>query len=390
MLATMHPPHDTTTATFDVGRARDLFPSSARAAYFNTASVGLASEALTSACHQFVDGLTGHGIDFDSVEAAAESARTSVARLIGAEPSDVALVPSVSASAGLVASQFGSARTGQNIVIGQREFSSNHLPWRMLAKKGYEIRQVPFRGGGLNASDVAAHVDNGTQLLAFSGVQSSTGHRSDIASFSSIARAHGAIVFVDGAQMVGAIPVVNDLEGIDVLAVPDHKYLLNPARGLGYCYLSPKMQDRFTPTNAGWQAGVIPGESYFGPDVALSTTASRFDNSINWLAAVGNQAALGVFEAFGADSIYQHNLELANLLRESLSEIGREPLSLSESNRANVVSIPCPNGDADELRRALHGCGVECAARDGSLRFSLHLYNNDEDVLRAASALAEM
>ena len=117
------------------------------------------------------------GLDYVRDEAAAETARTSVAALIGADPSDIALIASVSAAAGLVAAQFGPGGNGQNVVIGEREYSSNHFPWRMLAGKGYEVRQVPFRNGGLEPDDIARHVDRGTQLVAFSGVQTASGHR---------------------------------------------------------------------------------------------------------------------------------------------------------------------------------------------------------------------
>ena len=55
-------------------------------------------------------------------------------------------------------------------------------------------------------------------LVAFSGVQSATGHRSDIPAISAIARGVGAVVFVDGSQLVGALPVAEDLHAIDVLA----------------------------------------------------------------------------------------------------------------------------------------------------------------------------
>ena len=37
--------------------------------------------------------------------------------------------------------------------------------------------------------------------------------------------------------------------------------------------------------------GRVPFEAFFGPEMDLSPTASRFDNSISWLAAVGNEAA---------------------------------------------------------------------------------------------------
>ena len=197
-----------------------------------------------------------------------------------------------------------------------------------MRSKGYDVRQVPFRNGGLEPDDVALRVDGGTVLVAFSGVQTATGHRSDIRAISAIARRVGAIVFVDGSQLVGALPVAQDLGGVDVLAVSDHKFLLNAGRGVGYCYLSREIQDRFVPINAGWKAGRVPLESFFGPTMDLSPTASRFDNSISWLAAIGNEAALAVFDRFGAEAIYGRNRELAEILRASLSEVGWPPVDL--------------------------------------------------------------
>lgn len=382
---------NTTTAGPVVGirDARDLFPATARSAYFNTAAVGLASHALTSAYHRYVDAWSESGLDYVRGEAAAETARTSVAALIGADRSEIALIASVSAAAGLVAAQLGPAASGQNVVIGEREYSSNHFPWRLLAGKGYDVRQVPFRNGGLEPDDIARYVDRGTQLVAFSGVQAASGHRSDIAAISGLARAGGALVFVDGSQMVGAMSVADDLEHVDVLATSDHKFLMNAGRGVGYCYLSSVMQDRFVPVTAGWKAGREPFDSFFGPDMDLSATASRFDNSISWLAAIGDEAALSVFDTFGSDAIFSRNLELADLLRSRLTEIGREPVDLPVVNRSTIVSVPFGDAAPAELLRHLSERGIVCAARDGNLRLAIHFYNHEDDIDQIATALTE-
>jgi selenocysteine lyase/cysteine desulfurase len=161
----------------DIRDARRLFPATADRAYFNTAATGLASQRLADSYHAFIDEWTATGLDFPRGEQAAGDARLAVARLTGADARDIALIPSVSSAAGLVAAQFGSAGPGESIVIGQREYSSNHFPWRQLAGKGYAVRQVPFRNGGLEPEDVAARVDAATRVVAFSGVQSATANR---------------------------------------------------------------------------------------------------------------------------------------------------------------------------------------------------------------------
>jgi cysteine desulfurase / selenocysteine lyase len=371
----------------DVHEARSRFPGTADTAYFNTAAVGLASRPLVDVYHRFVDEWAENGLDYVRGEAAGESARTSVAALMGADPSDVALIPSVSAAAGLVAAQFGQAGPGQSVVIGEREYSSNHYPWRLLAGKGYEVRQVPFRNGGLEPDDVARHVDRGTVLVAFSGVQTATGHRSDIRAISDIAREVGALVFVDGSQLVGALAVAQDLDAVDVLATADHKFLLHAGRGLGYCFLSRETQERFVPVSAGWKAGRTPLESFFGPAMDLSSTASRFDSSISWVAAVGNEAALSVFDIYGADAVFRRNRELTELLRTSLSEAGWTPMDLPEANRSTIASVPLGESDPTPLLADLRQRGVVCSARDGNLRLAVHFYNHEDDIERITRAL---
>jgi selenocysteine lyase/cysteine desulfurase len=371
----------------DICDARRLFPATADRAYFNTAAVGLASRRLAGTYHEFIDEWTAAGLDYSRGEQAAGEARSAVARLIGADAADIALIPSVSSAAGLVAAQFGPAGPGESIVIGQREYSSNHFPWRQLASKGYDVRQVPFRNGGLEPDDIAGHVDGGTRLVAFSGVQSATGHRSDIAAISGLARAAGAIVFVDGSQLVGAVPVAGDLRHVDVLVAPDHKFLLNAGRGMGYCYLSPAAQARFTPVSAGWRAGSVPFDSFFGPAMNLSATASRFDSSISWLAAIGNQAALAVFDDFGPGTIYARNHELTVKLRAALTGIGWDPVDLPERNQSTIVSVPLGDSAAPRLPIALSEQGVICSVRDGNLRLAVHFYNHEDDIERLVSTL---
>jgi selenocysteine lyase/cysteine desulfurase len=142
------------------------------------------------------------------------------------------------------------------------------------------------------------------------------------------------------------------------------------------------------PLNAGWKAGRVPLESFFGPAMDLSPTASRYDNSISWLAAIGNEAALSVFDTFGADAVYARNRELAGLLRAALSELGRPPLDVPEANRSTIVSVPLRDTDPARLMAELKWRGVICSARDGNLRLAIHFYNHEDDIDRVATALS--
>jgi len=374
----------------DVRTARRRFPATDDLAYFNTAATGLASRAVADALHTAVDDWTARGFDFVRGEEAAERSRAAVGRILGVDATDVALIPSVSTAAGMIAAQLGPAVPGQNVVIGEREYSSNHFPWRMLAHKGYDVHQVPFRNGGIEPDDVAPCVDGGTVVVAVSAVQTATGHRTDLGAIGALTRDVGAILFVDGAQLVGALPVGRDLAAIDVLATSDHKFLLHAGRGMGYCYLSPAVQHRITPVVPGWKAGRVPFESYFGPRMDLSPTASRFDHSISWVAAIGNEAALGVFDDFGIEAIGTRNRELTAYLTAALTDVGVVPVALPEVNRSTIVSVPLGADDGTRILAGLRERGIVASVRDGNLRLSVHLYNDEHDVARVVQALGEL
>jgi selenocysteine lyase/cysteine desulfurase len=153
-----------------------------------SAAVALGSTTLDDAYRGFMGRWLGEGLDFVRAEKAAERSRELFAALVGVAARDVALVPSVSAAAGLVAAQFVAARPGENLVIGAQQYSSNHFPWRQLERRGYEMRQVPFRDGGMQADAVRGHADGGTRLVAASAIQTTSGHRSDLRALSAMAR----------------------------------------------------------------------------------------------------------------------------------------------------------------------------------------------------------
>lgn len=300
---------------------------------------------------------------------------------------DIALVPSVSSAAGLIAAQFTRAAPGENLIVGEEEYSSNQFPWRQLAHRGYGLRLVPFRGGGILPGELERVVDDGTKLIAVSAVQTATGHRTDVQALGEIARRRGAWVFVDASQSVGAMDVREDAAAADFMAFSNHKFLLNAGRGMGYLYIRRARQEDLLPLGAGWRAGAEPLQSFFGPRMELSETASRFDASISWLAAIGDEACLGLIEEIGPEKIYQRNNELADHLRDRLAAIGRRPIGSGGAECSHIVSVPLGDADPGETLARLKARGISAAVRGTFLRLAVHFYNNDGDVERVIRAI---
>src|SRR5262249_52374332 len=135
--------------------------------------------------------------------------------------------------------------------------------------------------------------DGGTRLFAVSAVHSATGYRADLAALSRIAARSGAWLFVDACQAAGAVSIDVVRDGVDFLATSSHKFLLG-SRGMGYLFVRRQLLDHIRPILPGWKAARKPIESFYGPVMDLSPTASKLDTPLAWFAALAEYAALGI------------------------------------------------------------------------------------------------
>lgn len=125
---------------------------------------------------------------------------------------------------------------------------------------------------------------------------------------------------------------------------------------------------------AGWYAGDDPWASIYGGPLRLAADARRFDVSPVWPAWLGQRLALDLLLGTGIEAIHHHDVALADRLRAGL---GLPP------GPSAIVSFAAPDGAAERLAAA----GVVGAVRDGRLRLSCHLHNDEADVDRALEAL---
>jgi len=226
----------------------------------------------------------GGAFDWKEAEQAGEEARRLFATMIRADAGEVAIVPSVSTAAGTIAVQLGPAKQGDNILVADLEFSSNVFPWLSLRDIGYEVRVIPSTDGMVPSDSYAAHADKQTRLIAVSAVQSSTGYRTNLSEHGHIAHRSGGWLFVDACQAAGAVSVDVRRDDIDFLATASHKFLLG-SRGMGYLFVRRELIEGCRPVLPGWKAASKPMESFYGPTMELSRSASRFDTSLTWFAA---------------------------------------------------------------------------------------------------------
>jgi selenocysteine lyase/cysteine desulfurase len=369
----------------NVADIRALFPGLTDTIYLNTATMAVGCTPAREAYERAVERWSAGRFDWFEAERAAEDSRAVFAEMVGARREEVAIVPAVSAGAGIVAANMPPAQRGENIVVAGHEFSSNYFPWLLLRERGYEVRAVPASGGCTPAEAFAEVADGGTRLVAVSAVQSSTGYRSDLAALSRIAARSGAWFFVDACQAAGAVPLDVVRDGVDFLATSSHKFLLG-SRGMGYLFVRRELVDRIRPISPGWRAARKPLESFYGPEMDLSPTASKLDSSLVWFAALAERAALGIFRQFGLNALLDRNAQLSRRLHDALVAHGSPLRAFTEAHRSTIVSVPV--NDTDTAMARLRAANVVASVRAGRVRLSVHFYNLEEEIDRVAELLS--
>src|SRR5256714_1639557 len=93
-----------------------------------------------------------------------DEARRRAARLLNADPLDVAFVKNTSEGIGIVAEGLP-WQPGDNVVIAAEEYPANVYPWMNLVGRGVEVRAVPSRGSRLVIDDIRAALDARTRVL---------------------------------------------------------------------------------------------------------------------------------------------------------------------------------------------------------------------------------
>jgi selenocysteine lyase/cysteine desulfurase len=327
--------------------------------YLNTASYGLpprpAWEALQTALEDWRHGRTSWEHWNDSTE----RSRRLFGRLVGVPAERVAAGSTVSTFVGVLAA---AVPDGARVIVPEIDFASLLFPF-LVREQRFDVVTVPL-------AQLADAVDELTDVVAFSAVQSSNGAVADIDAVLRAAAANEALTIVDATQACGWLPL--DASRFDALVCANYKWLMSP-RGTAFLVLSERLQERTEPLLAGWYAGEDVHASYYGRPLRVASTARRLDTSPAWFNWVAAAPALETLLAVGVDAVHQHDVALANRFRAGLG--------LPSSDSA-IVSADVP-GAAEKLAAA----GILTSVRAGSLRASFHLYNTNDDVDAALEAL---
>ena len=316
-----------------------------------------------------------------------ERARKAAAALIGADPVDVALIPSVGygvATAGKVMT----IPRGSRVLVLQDDHTSPVLEWMSRAQAGgFAVETVKQPGDGDWTSAVGEAIERAEAaplaLVSISSVHWSDGGALDMARISQAAKAKGAALLVDATHDVGVRRIDVKALDPDFLIFPTYKWVLGPY-GRAFMYVAKRRQDGvpLEQTSAARKAVSAEDTIYFR-DIAYAEGARRYDmgerdHFISMeMAAVGMEMMAG----WGNEAIVARLSMLTDRLADGLANSGVRVID-KKLRAPHVLSLQFPNGMAPDLPKKLAAENVHAAPRLGRLRISPHVYNDEEDVDR--------
>jgi cysteine desulfurase/selenocysteine lyase len=407
------------TETLDVAAIRQDFPlltyqqaqhGSKHFAYLDSASSSQRPQAVLDAMDTYYS--TTHANVHRGVYAIAEEAtrqyeeaRHRVGQFIGAPHprSEIVFAKNATEAINLVASGFRRQllTEGKAMVVTAMEHHANLVPWLMVAEeRGAELRHIPVGDDYMLDLENLEQLVDGAAVVAVSAMSNVLGTVNDLGPIVEAAHSAGALVVCDASQLAPHRRVDVKEMGVDFLAFTSHK-MLGPT-GIGVLWARRELLEEMPPFLGG-------GEMI--RDVRLDGFTT---NDIPWkfeagtqpiAEAIGLKAAIDYLEAVGLDRIAEHERELTAAALELLAadhgtDIKIFGPDMDWHRRGGVISIGYRDIHPHDLAQVLDSEGIcvraghHCAKPlmrhlgvSATLRASLYLYNDIEDVRALSAAL---
>jgi cysteine desulfurase/selenocysteine lyase len=373
------------------------FPVLSEVIYLDSAATSLSPEPVLAAMLEYEHVFranTGRGVHRLAQIATQKfwDAHQKARRFIGAEGGELVFTKNTTEAINMVA--WGLPwKKGDRVVTTLLEHHSNLLPWmRARDRHGVDLRIIPpGADGSFDRADFRREITPGTRLVAITHASNVLGNLVPVREIAEICRDRGALLLVDGAQSVPHVPVDVGELGCDFLCFSGHK-MLGPT-GTGVLWMR---ETEIEPLLLG--GGSV--EQVTSTGYTLAGGAARYEGGTpNIAGAIGLARAIGYLEALGMEEVRNHERALTRQLIEGLGgiegvriygpgaipeRIGVVSFTVKEMHPHEVAHLL--DEEADIMVRSGHHCCMPLMTHlgvpDGTVRASLHCYNNAEDVGR--------
>jgi selenocysteine lyase/cysteine desulfurase len=316
-----------------------------------------------------------------------ERARRAAASLIGADPVDVALIPSVGYGVS-TAGKVLMIPAGSRVLVLQDDHSSPVLEWVSRADAGsFSVETVKQPDDGDWTSVVLAAIERPgalpLALVSISSVHWSDGGALELPRVAEATRQHRAALLVDATHDAGVRKIDVKTLDPDFLIFPTYKWVLGPY-GRAFMYVAKRHQHGVPlEQTASARKSVSAEDTLYFRNLDYHEGARRYDMGERDHFISMEMAAIGMemMAGWGNEPVVARLSMLTDRLTEGLANSGVQVLD-RKFRAPHVLSLAFPKGMPTDLPKKLAAENVYAAPRLGRLRISPHVYNDEQDVDR--------
>ena len=397
---------------FDVTRVRATYPAMTDGyTYLDGAAGTQVPAAVIAAIREaYESGLGNSGGAFPASarsDAIMRACREAVADLVGGDPGGVILGPNMTTLTYRMAAALASTwLPGDEVVVSRLDHDANVRPWVQAASRvGAVVRwaEVDPATGELPAAQYSALIGDRTRLVAVTAASNVIGTRPDVAAITAMARAAGALSYIDGVHWTPHGPVDMAALGADFYATSAYKW---SGPHIGAVIASPDLLDTLRPDKLISAPDYVPDRFELGtpPFADLAGVAAAVEHLAGLDDAASGTRRERVLASMAAAEAHEQRL-FAVLLGglESMRHVttygkaarrtatafftvaGQTPRQVAEHLAERKVNVWDGHNYAWELTGVL---GIRDSG--SAVRAGLVHYNNESDVTRLLEAVAEL
>ena len=364
---------------------RDLFLNLDNVTHLAACSQSPLSYAVELEIDRMKSDLLEFGNPWDIWTRKVQESRELFAKIINADPDEIAISSSVSSAFSTIMSALKfNGRNG--VVVSSLDYPTTNYIALANRKNGARIFTVYDRGGKIEPEYYDEFINDKTKLVSAIHVSSLNGFKMDVDSVIEKTHEYGGLAYVDAYQSVGSVNVDAHKMKTDFLVSGNLKWLLGWS-GISHLFIRRDIIQENEPSFTGWFAQKNP--FLFAPqDTDFSNTATRFESGTWSIPSVyASVAGMKTILQVGLPHIFQRVRELTNYAYETGIEHGLQPLTISDPDRrGGIVSFRCR--DASDIEHRLKREKIITAARGDGIRIAPHFYNTEDEVERAVSRIA--
>jgi cysteine desulfurase len=324
-----------------------------------------------------------------------DEARSAVAALIHAEPSEIVFTSGGTESDNFAIRGVADAletTPRRHLVASAIEHEAVLNTLKALSRRGWRVTLIPVDHTGIVDPDrVRPLVTGETAIVSVMQANNEIGTIQPVAELAAIAHGQGALMHTDAVQSVGKIPVDARALGVDLLSLSAHKF--NGPKGAGALWV--KRGTRMQPILTGGKhersrrAGTENVPALAGMGVAARLAARKLEVDGQRTGALRDRLEQEILNRVPGTVVNgARTPRVPNTTNISFERVEAESLLIALDLEGIAVSTgsACSSGTL-EPSHVLRAMGLNSHRTQNSLRFSLGMYSTEEEVERVIAVL---